>query len=110
MNNEFKIGCNYQIITPPLGTLLYGYVAKRPASSVHDDLRLNAIAMSQGMLLGIIISADLCTVPENVVEKMRAAIEEETGVLKANISISATHTHSGPAIKSAGGWGAANEE
>ena len=37
MNNEFKIGCNYQIITPPLGTLLYGYVAKRPASSVHDD-------------------------------------------------------------------------
>lgn len=110
MKNEFKIGCNFQIITPPLETLLYGYVAKRPATSVHDDLRLNAIAVKQGELCGIMISADLCTVPENVVEKMRKAIQERTRVPKENISISAIHTHSGPAIKSAGGWGAANEE
>lgn len=41
---------------------------------------------------------------------MRKAIHDETGVSKENISISAIHTHSGPAIKSAGGWGAANEE
>ncbi len=110
MQEQFKIGCNSQIITPPLGTLLYGYVAHRPAASVHDDLRINAIAAEQGARRGIMISADICTVPENVVEKMREAIFAKTGVLKENISISAIHTHSGPAIKSAGGWGAANEE
>lgn len=48
MNTKFKIGCNSQIIIPPLGTLLYGYVAHRPATSVHDDLRVNAVAMEQG--------------------------------------------------------------
>lgn len=110
MKTKFKIGCNSQIITPPLGTLLYGYVAHRPATSVHDDLRVNAVAMEQGELKGIMISADICSVPENVVAQIRQAIFNETGVLKENISISATHTHSGPAIKSAGGWGNANEE
>ncbi len=109
MKEQFKIGCNAQIITPPLGTLLYGYVATRAASGVHDDLRVNAIAVEQGERRGIMISADICTVPENVVEKMREAIFAKTGVLKENISISAIHTHSGPAIKGAGGWGAANE-
>lgn len=110
MKDQFKIGCNSQIITPPLGTLLYGYVAHRPATRVHDDLRVNAIAVEQGERKGIMISADLCSVPENVVAMLRQAISQETGLLAGNISISATHTHSGPAIKSAGGWGNANEE
>ena len=79
MQEQFKIGCNSQIITPPLGTLLYGYVAHRPAASVHDDLRINAIAVEQGARRGIMISADICTVPENVVEKMREAIFAKTG-------------------------------
>lgn len=110
MKGQFKIGCNSQIITPPLGTLLYGYVAHRPATRVHDDLRVNVVAMEQGELKGIMISADICSVPENVVAQIRQAIFDETDVLKENISVSAIHTHSGPAIKSAGGWGNANEE
>lgn len=110
MNKQFKIGSNRQIITPPLGTPLYGYTTKRPASKVNDDLCVNAIYCEQNGVRGIIISADICSVTKEIVNTMRELINKETGVPFENISFSATHTHSGPAIKSSGGWGSANVE
>ena len=53
MKNQFKIGVGREIISPPLGTLLYGYPRKRPASRVHDDLCVSAIACEQGDLRGV---------------------------------------------------------
>ena len=110
MNKQFKIGCNRQIITPPLGTLLYGYTTKRPASKVNDDLCVSAIYCEQNETRGFMISADICSVTKEIVNTIRELINKETGVLCENISFSATHTHSGPAIKSSGGWGTANVE
>ena len=110
MKNQFKIGVGREIISPPLGTLLYGYPRKRPASRVHDDLCVSAIACEQGDLRGVIISADICSVSFEITDKIRQAIYDLTGVAKENISFSTTHTHSGPAIKSAGGWGDANND
>ena len=110
MKEQFKIGVAREIITPPLGTLLYGYVCKRPAKVVNDDLCVNAIVFSQGELSGIMISADIVSIGSALGEKMRALVAEETGVNCDNVTISATHTHSGPAIKSANGWGSSNEE
>lgn len=48
MEKQFMIGCKSEVITPPLGTRLYGYTATRPATSVRDDLRTNVIAIEQG--------------------------------------------------------------
>ena len=110
MSNQFKIGCNRQIITPPLGTLLYGYTTKRPASKVNDDLCVSAIYSEQNDVSGFLISADICSVTKEIVNKIRELIYNETGVSCENVSFSATHTHSGPAIKSSGGWGTANVE
>ena len=108
MKNQFKAGAAKAIITPPLGTLLYGYAFKRPATKVNDDLRINAIAVEQGDLKAILISADVVSIPADVGNKVRALISEETGVSLKNISISATHTHSGPAMKTSNGWGSAD--
>lgn len=110
MDNQFRIGCNKQIITPPLGTLLYGYTTKRPASKVNDDLCVNAIYCEQNGVSGVLISADICSVTKEIVNTIRELINIETGVPKENVSFSATHTHSGPAIKTSGGWGTANTE
>jgi len=110
MKNQFKIGVGKEIISPPLGTLLYGYPRKRPASRVHDDLCVSAIACEQGDLRGVIISADICSVTFEITDRIRQAIYDITGVAKENISFSATHTHSGPAIKSSGGWGVAEND
>ncbi len=110
MNKQFYVGCGKEIITPPLNTLLYGYSDKRPASSVLDDLTVNAIAFKQADINGIMISADICSITKETVEKIRETIFKETGVPKDNISFSCTHTHSGPAIKGSGGWGVPNME
>ncbi len=110
MSNQFKIGCNRQIITPPLGTLLYGYTTKRPASKVNDDLCVSAIYSEQNDVSGFLISADICSITKEIVNKIRELIYNETGVSCENVSFSATHTHSGPAIKSSGGWGTQNIE
>lgn len=109
MKNQFKAGVAYEIITPPLGTPLYGYEFQRKAEKVNDDLRSTAIAVEQGDLKAILISADVVSIGADLANRVRTLIAEATDVPFKNISISAIHTHSGPAMKSAKGWGNANE-
>lgn len=110
MSEQFMIGVGCEVITPPLGTLLYGYVCKRPAASVNDDLTVSAIAFSQGNVSGVMLSADIVSISVSLADKIRDLISREIGVKRENITLSATHTHSGPAIKTANGWGSANED
>ncbi len=109
MEKQFKIGCKSEIVTPPLGTLLFGYTASRPASSVHDDLRTSAVAFQQGDMLGALICADICNVPLETVKIIRHQISQQTGIPEENISMATTHTHSGPAIEGMGAWGETND-
>ncbi len=109
MNTQFKVGAAAEIITPPLGTPLYGYEFQRKAQKVNDDLRSCAIAVEQGDLKAILISADVVSIGSDLGNRVRTLISEATNVPFKNISISAIHTHSGPAMKSAKGWGSANE-
>ena len=70
MQNQFKAGSSREIITPKLGTLLYGYTDKRPASSVLDDLTVSAVAFKKGDVRGIMISADICSITEEIVDAL----------------------------------------
>ena len=110
MENLFKVGVAREVISPELGTLLQGYPRKRPAKKIYDDLNANAIAFAKGDLLGIMISAEVLQMPADLVNRIKDLVSKETGVDSKNISISATHTHSGPSLESMAGWGDANEE
>ena len=109
MKELFKVGVGKAIITPPLGTLLYGYAFKRPAAMVNDDLRVNVIFAEQGKTKAVLISADVVSIGKDLGDRIRELISKEIDVPFENISFSATHTHSGPAIKTAKGWGNADE-
>lgn len=109
MKNQFMAGAAKAIITPPLGTKLYGYAFQREAQKVNDDLRVNALAAVQGDLKAILISADVVSIGEELGDRVRSLISDETGVPAKNISISTIHTHSGPAMKSSRGWGTADD-
>lgn len=109
MKAQFKAGAGKAIITPPLGTKLYGYTFQRVAAKVNDDLRVNALATEQGDLKAVLISADVVSIGSDLADKVRSMISEEVGVPAKNISISAIHTHSGPAMKTSNGWGSADE-
>ncbi len=108
MKETFLLGVAGEVISPELGTPLYGYAFHRPARAVADDLWVKAIAVSQGDIQGILISADVVSISNELTQTLRQKISAETGVPEMHISISATHTHSGPAMKSAAGWGTAN--
>lgn len=110
MNTSFKVGVGREIITPPLGTLLYGYPTERPAESVHDDLNVTAFAFESHNERVIIITADLCELGVDVADRIRNLVSEATGVGVNRIVFSATHTHSGPCTMNLAGWGETNGE
>lgn len=101
-----KAGAGRAVITPPLGTILYGYAPGRPARSVGDDLHVIAAALEYGVIKALILSADVCTCPPKLADEIRAAISEKTGVPYGSIIYNTTHTHSGPVTSlKRSGWG-----
>ena len=98
-------------ITPPLGTILYGYPLARKATSVGDDLHVVAAAFAYMETKALLLSADICSCPADFVEIIRKEISKQTGIDRLNIIFCATHTHSGPNIGlRKTGWGEPNSE
>ena len=109
MDNRLLFGVGREMITPPLGTFLAGYGSSgRDAVAVHDDLTVTAFYFCSAETKAMLISATLTCIDEEIVEMLKAKIEEKTGIPCANILVHATHTHSSPQTYSSKGWGGAN--
>lgn len=91
---QLKVGIGRRIITPPLGNMLAGYAPARPALSLHDDVRVTAFAFQTGEQTALLFSAEVCNFLVEIVEVIKAALVEETGVSAGNIFLACTHTHS----------------
>lgn len=113
--SDFKLGFARKDITPSVGTRLYGYPGARKSQTLHDGLTVNALVFQKGNERAILISADVCTIPDTVNLTLRKIIEKETGIKYNHIILHAIHTHSGPSISgdadaSEKSWGSANTE
>lgn len=108
--STLKVGFSRRDITPPLGTVLYGYPQPHTAERIHDRLQANVIALSQNDERALLFSFDVCSVPQEVRTPLCEALEKETGVPKKNILTAAIHTHSGPSLSTTAGWGEADTE
>lgn len=86
-------------ITPDFPTFLTGYPEPldRYHNDVHDPIKAHCFYLKNRDVRLAIVTLDLCYYAKNRVRQVCAAIEAECGILAANIMISATHTHSGPA-------------
>jgi len=104
----FKVGAGKAIISPKLGTRLYGYPSDRFAATIHDDLTTTAIAISDGKETVLLFATTVCSMPAELCDRAKAMIEAQTGVSK--IIFSVTHTHSGPALANTVGWGTADTD
>ncbi|MFM7750318.1 MAG: neutral/alkaline non-lysosomal ceramidase N-terminal domain-containing protein, partial [Opitutaceae bacterium] len=78
----------------------YGGRRGRPATGVHDDLHVKAIALRAGGATAVLIGADALIIPAEVTDLAMERIARELGLRRAQIYLSATHTHG-----SIGGWG-----
>lgn len=84
-------------ITPPIGTPLGGYAARKSVSQgIHDDLHATALVLQERKLSLALVTADLIGLPEEMVENIRSFVWSSTGIPPSNVLVAATHTHSGP--------------
>lgn len=81
---------------------LAGYGSRRgkPATGVHDDLYVKAVALRVGDRVGVMVGADALIIPAEVTDLAMRRIQQECGLTREQVYLSATHTHC-----SLGGWG-----
>jgi len=94
-------GVARRIINPPAGIFLIGYGDRSKGNSgVHDDLTATALVMADRKLHLALVSLDILTINEFVVNRVRRRLAP------TEVLISCSHTHSGPiAYAGEGGQG-----
>ncbi len=104
----FKAGASRQIITPSVGTFLYGYRPDLASDGIHDDLSLTALALSQNNETVILMTVEVGDIQTALCDDTRKKIADHCNIPFENIVISSTHTHSAPNLSGVVGWGDLN--
>ena len=99
--STLKVGYGVTHITPPVGTPLAGYSARksRPSTGVHDSLFAKAVAFKSDTNEVILIGIDGLIVSRNMAERVMQIITPEIGLKRHRILFNASHAHS-----AAGAW------
>jgi hypothetical protein len=93
-----RVGCAHTIITPPPGTPLAGFGARKEgARGVHDDLYARALVLEESREQIGLVACDLCAVDAPFVAGVRSRVERATGIPPDRLMVAATHTHAAPA-------------
>ena len=95
-------------ITPPVGVELAGY-GFGPSVGVLQDLRAQALVLSQGTTSLALITVDLLMVGEAFVAQVRERVAAITGIPGSHVLIAASHSHSAPTAKPLRQWGRVDE-
>jgi neutral ceramidase len=85
--------------TPAVGLDMAGNYRGNDYASrgIHDSLYARAIvAANEKGEKAALLTVDICYIPRETVEMMRAYIASKTTIKPGNVMIMATHTHSGP--------------
>ena len=99
---RLKVGWGVALMTPPAGTPMAGFGARKgaPSTGAHDDLYVKAVAFSDGEDTSVVVGSDMLLVPPNVAAMVRKQVAQETPLTPNDIHFGASHTHDGP-----GSWG-----
>jgi hypothetical protein len=84
-------------VTPPIGTYLDGYGArKNPSNDIHDPLFATLLMFKAGNNGVAVVTMDLVGITLSFTEKLKAALSPVLGIPEDAILVSAIHTHAGP--------------
>ncbi|HSB10082.1 MAG TPA: neutral/alkaline non-lysosomal ceramidase N-terminal domain-containing protein [Blastocatellia bacterium] len=84
-------------VTPPVGTPLAGYGARRaqPSTGVHDPTEARALILDNGIEKIALVSVDHLGFDHGMVERIRAIASAATRIQPDHIFVMSSHTHSG---------------
>ncbi len=91
-----EIGMAEIDITPPVGYRMAGYFDERFSTGIHDPLKAKAIIFKQGNEKIALVFCDLVQVTFPISAAARDRAAQLCDIPKQNISILATHSHTGP--------------
>lgn len=97
----WKVGVASVKITPDTLMWMAGYAGRtKPAEGVELDLFAKALVLEDGQGGKFaLITMDLIGVPRNVRLFVAAEVEKQYGIAPARLAINASHTHSGPELR-----------
>lgn len=78
----------------------YGNREGAPATGVHDELWVKAVAFASRSATGVMVAADALIIPREVADRAVEALGRSRGLGRGQVYFGATHTHC-----SLGGWG-----
>src|SRR6266542_2474929 len=96
---EFRAGAAAMDITPtnlPIRTA--GNLTLTVVNKVHDPLHSRALVLDDGSTRVAIAVVDSCMIAREDLDTAKAAAARVTGIPVENVLISATHTHTAPAV------------
>ncbi len=97
MSNGLIAGSAQVDISPEKSLFLFGYPhVERNSTGIHDALYSSSLYLSDDREHLLFIANDIIFVSKALCARVRANISAETGLSENVITISATHTHSGP--------------
>lgn len=95
--SPLELGVGIADITPPVGYWRYGYPPVK-STGIKDPLYAKALVFKQGDEQGALLICNLLGIPRDLSRVVRENVSKETGIPFQNITVSATHTHTSPAI------------
>jgi hypothetical protein len=93
----FEAGAGRVEITPPVGHPSYRGVT----TAVNTPLYARALVFKQGETRGALVICDVIGIPRDLSRIVREQASQQTGIPFQSISVTATHTHTGPAFRRA---------
>jgi hypothetical protein len=94
---EFKAGAAKVDITPPrMPVLINGGMYTRSANMIKTRIHARALALANGKEQLVIVVADSCMMPRDLLDEAKALAAKRTGIPADRMLISATHAHSVP--------------
>jgi len=100
---KVKVGLGETVIRQRENLRMGGFARSQVATGVHDDLHARSIVIEGGNGTVVVMTAlSLVGIDRPCIERIRKAVNEETGIPEENILVSCTHTHSGPRVSKAG--------
>ncbi len=90
----FRAAAATSNITPAIGGDIIGGFSPLPSKHIHDELHARCLVLDDGRTKLALVVCDLLGVHKLISDESRRIIEERTGIPRANVMISGTHTHS----------------
>jgi hypothetical protein len=96
---EFRAGAAAIDVTPEqFPVIVNGMFTERIATKALDRLHARALVLDDGATKIAICVVDSCMMPREFLDKAKEMAAKPTGIPVENMCISATHTHSAPAV------------